>query len=266
MTLSPPRRLGALQRAHTIVVPGIDDLTAPVSARTLSALRRASRAGIRIASICTGAFVLAAAGLLDGKRVTTHWAAAQFLSVLYPSVEVDPDVLFVDHGNLLTSAGAAAGFDLCLHLIRKDVGAETAAQVARVAVMPPERKGGQAQFIQPRPPEKPEALAPVLVWLEEHLSDGHSLNSIAKTFGMSARTLHRRFTSQLGTTPLKWLTDVRVRRAQVLLEEGDLAVEQIAAAVGFGSAVTLRQRFVSVVGTNPSAYRASFQSSDPCDA
>jgi len=260
LALQVPHDLDVMATADTVIVPGVDDVVRPPSTEVREALCSVVDRGARVASICTGAFVLAAAGLLHGKTATTHWAAAQFFAERFVDVTVDPDVLFVDEGQVLTSAGAAAGFDLCLHLIRKDLGADVAAQVARMAVMAPERPGGQAQFIQPAAPQHPDALAPVLVWLEENLQRTHTLASMAAAFHLSPRTLHRRFKAQLGTTPLQWLTSTRVRRAQALLEDSDLGVEHIADAVGFGSAVTFRQRFAAQVGTSPTAYRSSFRS------
>ena len=258
--LRAPHGLDALAAADTVVVPGMSDLDRPVPDHVLAALRTAAAAGARMASICVGAFTLAAAGLLDGARVTTHWAAAAELARRYPAVEVDPGVLYVDGGAVLTSAGAAAGLDLCLHVVRRDHGAAVAADLARRSVMPLERPGGQAQFIAHEPPAPDGAsLAPLLAWLEEHSADELDLATIARRAGLSTRTLSRRFAEQTGTTPLQWLHRARLHRAQHLLETTAEPVERIAALVGFGSPVTFRERFRDRVGVSPQAYRRTFR-------
>jgi transcriptional regulator GlxA family with amidase domain len=260
-TLSDLSDLSVMQEAATVVVPGCADPSAAVPADVLDALRSAAAAGATIASICTGAFVLAATGLLDGLRATTHWAAAAQLAAAFPTVTVDPDVLYVDNGQFLTSAGAAAGLDLCLHLIRRDYGSAVAADAARLSVMPLERQGGQAQFIvhdQPPAPQGAE-LEPLLRWMQEHLDRELTLDRLAAQAGMSARTLNRRFRSQTGTTPLQWLHRARVRRAQHLLEATTDPVERIAAQVGFGSPTAFRDRFKRIIGTGPHAYRRAFR-------
>jgi transcriptional regulator GlxA family with amidase domain len=259
VTMQVPWRLASLRRADTVIVPGIDDLDRPIPAELVRAIRAAGERGARIASVCSGAFVLAATGLLDGKRATTHWRASAELARRYPSIAVDPDVLYVDNGQLLTSAGAAAAFDLCLHLVRCDLGADVAADAARDGVMPLERAGGQAQFIAHEPPgDDGASLAPLLHWLEQNLEARLSLTAIARRAAMSTRTLSRHFREQTGATPAQWVNRARVRRAQRLLETTDLSVERIAAAVGFGSTAVLRDRFGQVVGTSPQAYRRSF--------
>jgi transcriptional regulator GlxA family with amidase domain len=259
-TLRPPWGLAALAAADTIVLPGRDTLR-PVPDEVLDALRRAAAAGARIASICSGAFILAATGLLDGRRATTHWAAAAELAARHPRVDVDPDVLYVDNGQLLTSAGAAAGLDLCLHLIRRDHGSAVAAQAARLSVMPLEREGGQAQFIRHDQPPAPRGsiLEPVLSWMEENCAEELTLRDIATHASMSTRTLNRRFREQTGTTPLQWLLRARVRQAQHLLEATSHPVERIAREVGFGSTTAFRDRFRRVVGTSPHGYRTTFR-------
>lgn len=259
-TLRPPWDLTGLDGAHTIIVPG-RSANSPVPPAVLTALRAAAERGTRIASICSGAFVLAATGLLDGLRATTHWAAAAELARRHPAVTVDPNVLYVDNGQFLTSAGAAAGLDLCLHLIRRDHGSAAAAGAARLSVMPLEREGGQAQFIVPDLPPVPRGseLEPVLAWLEENCAAELTLPGIAARAGMSTRTLNRRFREQTGTTPLQWLLRARVRRAQYLLEETGEPVDRIAARTGFGSPAAFRDRFKRVVGTSPQAYRAGFR-------
>jgi transcriptional regulator GlxA family with amidase domain len=247
--------LQQLERADTIVVPGIRQPTMPIGDEIVETLRAAARRGARIASICTGAFVLAAAGLLDGKRATTHWRAARELAELYPKVIVDPNVLFVDAGQILTSAGAAAGIDLCLHMIRRDYGAAAAAAAARLAVVPLERDGGQAQYIAHQPAATNTTLEPVLQWMDTHLQRALTLSEIAAQARTSTRTLSRRFKQQLGTTPLSWVLGTRVRRAQALLESSDHTIEEIAAQVGFESAATLRLHFRRIVGVSPTRYR-----------
>ena len=261
-TLQPPWGLDALGDADTIILPGCADPTAPVPDSVLDALRRAAASGTRIASICSGAFILAATGLLDGQRATTHWAAAGLLAELHPAVDVDPDVLYVDNGRLLTSAGAAAGLDLCLHLIRRDHGSAVAADAARLSVMPLEREGGQAQFIVHDQPPTPRGsvLEPVLRWMEDNAAKDLALDDIAAHAGMSTRTLNRRFREQTGTTPLQWLLRSRIRQAQHLLETTDHPVDRVAVQVGFGSPVAFRDRFKRIVGTSPHSYRAAFQS------
>jgi transcriptional regulator GlxA family with amidase domain len=249
--------LGALARADTVIVPGLDDPAAVVPPSLVRALRRAHENGARLASICSGAFVLAAAGLLDGLRATTHWLAAAELARRYPAIDVDPNVLFVDNGKILTSAGAAAGMDLCLHLVRRDHGAAVAAYAARLAVMPLERDGRQAQLVEHPAPEAP-SLGPLLRWMDEHPHEDLSLARIARRAAMSARSLSRRFRAEIGTTPARWIAILRVRRAQQLLETSRLSVERIAGEVGFGSTATFRDRFQRIVGTSPHAYRRAF--------
>lgn len=252
--------MDALAGADTIVLPGLADPTVKVPAHVLDAVRAAAARGARIASICVGAFTLAATGLLDGRRATTHWAAASELSRLYPDVEVDADVLFVDNGRVLTSAGAAAGLDLCLHMVRRDHGSAVAADAARVAVMPLERDGGQAQYIVHEQPDANGAsLEPLLRWMEENSHQELTLDDIAARATMSSRTLNRRFREQTGTTPLQWLHRSRIRRAQRLLETTEHPIGRIASQVGFGSQTSFRDRFKSLVGTSPQAYRRAFQ-------
>lgn len=260
-TLRAPWGLEALQDADTIIVPGIAEPLAPLPATVREALRAAAANGTRIASICTGTFPLAATGLLDGLRATTHWIAAEHLAAAYPAIDVDAGVLYVDNGQFLTSAGAAAGLDLCLHLIRKDYGSAVAAHAARLSVMPLEREGGQAQFIvHDHTPVAPQGatLEPLLAWLRDNLNRDLTLPDIAAEAGLSTRTLIRRFREQTGTTPLQWLHRARVRRAQHLLETTQHPVERIATQVGFGSATAFRDRFKKTTGTSPNAYRRTF--------
>lgn len=251
--------LGHARTADTVIVPGIDDIDAPLPEPVLATIREASARGARIASICTGAFVLAASGVLDGVRATTHWMAAGELARRFPAIDVDPNVLFIDNGKVLTSAGAAAGLDLCLHLVRRDYGAAVAADAARLAVMPLERAGGQAQFIVHPEPSSSLALQPVLKWIEAQLHRALTLDTIAAHAALSKRTLSRRFLEQTGTSPLQWLLGARVRRAQYLLETSALSVEQVASATGFGSSAAFRACFSKQVGTSPQYYRRSFR-------
>lgn len=246
------------------VLPGTTDESAPVPQNALDALRSAAGAGTRIASVCIGAFVFAETGLLDGLRATTHWAATGLLASRYPAVKVDPDVLYVDNGQFLTSAGAAAGLDLCLHMIRSDFGSAVAADAARISVMPLERDGGQAQFIVHEPPAPDGAtLEPLLRWLTENARRQLTLDDIAARAGMSTRTLHRRFREQTGTTPVQWLQHTRIRQAQHLLETTAHSVERIAAQTGFGSPTAFRDGFRRLVGTSPYAYRRAFRAPAP---
>jgi transcriptional regulator GlxA family with amidase domain len=259
VALRVPWRLSSLARADTVIVPGVNDVTRPVPDSVLRGIRRAAVRGARVASICTGAFVLAATGLLDGRRATTHWLGAAELARRHPSIDVDANVLYVDNGRVLTSAGAAAGFDLCLHMVRHDLGADVAASVARLAVMPLERSGGQAQFIEHAPPsDAPGAMTPLLTWMEQNLSRELPLPVIARRAAMSTRTLSRRFREQVGATPAAWLAQSRVRRAQRLLETTDFAIERVATEAGFRSAAVMREHFGAVVGTNPVSYRRAF--------
>ncbi|PBC71042.1 AraC family transcriptional regulator with amidase-like domain [Streptomyces sp. TLI_235] len=259
-TLRAPWGLDGLQLADTAIVPGTAAPTAPLTPAVEAALRVAAANGTRIASICTGTFPLAAAGLLDGLRATTHWAAAELLAALHPAVEVDPDVLYVDNGQVLTSAGAAAGLDLCLHMIRRDYGSAVAADAARLSVTPLEREGGQAQFIIHDHPPVPRGsvVEPLLGWLEADLSRNLTLADMAAQAGMSTRTLIRRFHEHTGVTPLQWLHRARIRQAQYLLETTQHLVERIGAQVGFGSATAFRDRFKRTTGVSPHAYRRAF--------
>lgn len=258
--LRVPQGLAAVGDAATVIVPGMADPRSPADPAILAALARARHRGARIASICTGAFVLAAAGLLDGRRATTHWQAAGLLARMYPEVAVDPAVLYVDEGDVLTSAGAAAGLDLCLHMIRRDFGARVAARTARAAVVPLERAGGQAQFIQDDPPAA-AGLAPLLDWMRTNLDQRLEVKRLAARAGMSPRTFARRFRAETGTTPLQWLLTARIRRAQLLLETTGRSIERVATEAGFDSAVTFRQRFRQVAGVTPSDWRRSFGTS-----
>lgn len=250
--------LEALARMDSVIVPGMLDPLAYREPAVLAALRRAASSGARLASICTGACVLAAAGLLDGLRATTHWALAQAFAAAYPAVAVDADVLFVDNGQVLTSAGLASGIDLCLHMIRKDCGSKAAEDVATFFVTPLEREGGCRQFARRSHPQSGDNLAELHLWLLENLHLPLALGDMARQACMSPRTLHRKFKEQTGAAPMEWLTRARVRRGQTLLETGSLSVEQIAAATGFGSATAFRESFRRLVGVSPTAWRKTY--------
>ncbi|MGW1976139.1 helix-turn-helix domain-containing protein [Streptomyces sp. NPDC001889] len=252
--------LDALDRADTVVVPGWLPIGEPPSPAVLRALLRAHARGARVVSICSGAAVPARAGLLDGRRATTHWALAEEFATRFPAVRLDPDVLYVDHGDVATSAGAGAGIDLCLHLVRRDQGARYAAQVARNMVMPPHREGGQLQYAAPPHPAQIDGtLAPLLEWATGRLGEELTLTGLAARAGVSPRTLARRFTDQLGTSPGQWLLAQRITAARELLETSDLPVEAVARRTGLSSATNLRRRFLTTLGTTPGAYRRAFR-------
>jgi transcriptional regulator GlxA family with amidase domain len=259
-TIDTPYGVKEAARADTVIVPagvGVDQMPPEPM---LDALRTAHRRGARILSVCTGAFVLAAAGLLDGRRATTHWMHAEKLAERYPAVKVDPRVLYVDEGDIMTSAGTAAGIDLCLHVVRLDYGAEVANAVARRMVVPPHRDGGQAQFVDQPVASGPgdDLLGDLLAWMGEHLDEDLAVDDLAGRAAMSPRHFARRFKAVTGTTPHQWLLGQRVLLAQRLLETTGDAVELIASRCGFGTAANLRQHFQRVVGTSPAAYRRTF--------
>jgi len=252
--------LDILEGAKTIVIPGWSGVADPVPEELCRALRAANARGARVLSICTGAFVLAAAGLLDGKSATTHWRHTQDLALRYPKIRVEPDMLYVDAGTILTSAGSLAGIDLCLHLIRRDLGAGTANHVARRLVMPPHREGGQAQYIkEPVQKHGGSALAPLVDAVRSALDEDWAMERLAATVAMSVRSFQRRFSSAVGMPPGEWLLRQRLLRAQQFLEETDMCVEEIALRVGFGSPATLRNHFRIRLGTTPGQYRARFR-------
>ena len=259
------RGLEALRDANTIVVPGLDRYSEASFPGVSSELARAHMHGARIMSICTGAFVLAEAGLLDGRRATTHWSATEALAERFPKVTVDPDVLYVDEGSILTSAGVAAGLDLCLHVVRRDHGAAAAADIARWTVIAPYREGGQAQFI-PLPARTAASSPsdgtsePARTWALAHLDQPISVDDLAEHALMSRRTFARRFRSETGVTPAQWLLEQRLRAAQSLLETTDHPVERIASQCGFGNAAALRTHFGRRLRTTPTAYRRTFAS------
>jgi len=256
--MTAPHPLGAVRTADTVIVPGSNEDLEPARA-VIQELQDARDQGARIASICSGAFILAAAGLLDGRSATTHWSSAAQLAERYPDVSVDPDVLFIEDGDVLTSAGAAAGLDLCLHMVRTDFGSAIAADVARHIVIAPQRDGGQAQFIiHARPGPDHGSLEPTMRWIRDHLAEPVTLADMAGHAAISQRTLNRRFREQTGTTPLRWLLLQRIHLAQEFLETSDIPVEEVARRCGFGTAMNLRQHFAKHVRTSPNRYRQTF--------
>ncbi len=260
-TVGPEGDLGALEAADTVVVPAYLAVLDPPPGEVVEALRAAGR-GARLLSVCAGAFALAHAGLLDGRRATTHWAFAGELAKRFPAVEVDAAALYVDEGEVMTSAGLSAGIDLCLHAIRKDFGVAAGERVARQMVAAPHREGGQAQFIE-RPPLRAvgptDSLEPTRRWAAERLDRPLDVAAMARHAGVSPRTFARRFREETGTTPLQWLLSQRVLEARRLLEESELPVEAIAWQVGFGAAASLRDHFRRATATTPTAYRRSFR-------
>lgn len=259
--LEPDHGLDQLPYADTVIVPGWADVDQDPPADLVDAVRAAHEAGARVASLCTGAFVLAAAGLLDGRRATTHWAHTQALADRYPRVAVDPDVLYVDNGTVLTSAGKAAAIDLCLHLVRLDHGSAVANTVARRLVVPPHRAGGQAQFVTaPVPAADDHPLTELLPWVTARLDQALTVEDLARQANISSRHLGRHFRAATGTTPLQWLLIQRIRRAQELLETTADSVDTIATATGMGTATTLRRHFNRTIGVPPDTYRRTFRS------
>jgi transcriptional regulator GlxA family with amidase domain len=257
--IDAPYGLEALERAATIIVPGWSDPDNEPSVKLQQALVRAHERGARLVSLCTGAFVLAAAGLLDDRRATTHWMYAERLRRRYPRVRLDPDVLYVADGRVLTSAGTAAGIDLCLHLVAVDHGLEVAAAVARRLVMPLFRSGGQAQYVDTPIAPDPGGLGALLDWGRANLAGGITVDDLAAGGAMSPRTLTRRFRAAVGMPPGEWLQRERVRLAQRLLERTDDPVEVVARRAGYEAAVTMRAQFAARLRTSPRAYRQTFR-------
>ncbi|MDP4508877.1 GlxA family transcriptional regulator [Nonomuraea turcica] len=256
----PDHDLDVLDTADTVLVPGIHAGRAMKDGTISDTLYAALQGRPRMMSICTGSFVLAAAGLLDGRPATTHWREAARFAALFPEVKLDADVLFVDDGDVLTSAGVAAGMDLCLHVIRRDHGSEVANRAARRCVMPPWREGGQAQYVErPLPYETAGGTAATRAWMLAHLETPLDLSALAEHARMSVRTFTRRFREETGVSPAKWLTGQRVQHARHLLETTDLGVEEVARRAGFGTAVSLRQHLHAAVGVAPLAYRHTFR-------
>ncbi|BAL90720.1 putative AdpA-family transcriptional regulator [Actinoplanes missouriensis 431] len=256
--------LEALADADTVIVPGYRFPLRPLDQRVLDALRDAAFRGARMVSICTGAFALAAVGLLDGRRATTHWRMAPALAREYPKVQVDGSVLFVDEGQVLTSAGVAAGIDLCLHIIRRDHGVQASNAVARVLVAAPYRSGGQSQYV---PRTIPEPLGDVFAatreWALQHLDEPLTLAALARHARVSERTFGRRFVEDTGYTPMQWILRARIDLARELLEGSELSVDQVAGRVGLGTGANLRLHFQRVLSTTPTEYRRTFRWRDP---
>jgi transcriptional regulator GlxA family with amidase domain len=257
--LSPEQDLDALARADTIVVPGYFALLDPPPGAAIEALRRGAERGARVLSVCTGAFALAFAGLLDGRRATTHWAHAGEFAERFPLVEVDAAALYVDEGSVMTSAGLSAGIDLSLHVVRKDFGATAGERVARRMVAAPHRDGGQAQFIERPVPEQTGSLEATRRWAAERLAEPLDVAAMASHAGVSPRTFARRFREETATTPLRWLLAQRVLEARRLLEASDLPIDDVAWRAGFGTAASLREHFRRATATTPTAYRRAFR-------
>ncbi len=254
----PEFGLDALDDADLIAVPAVT-IREDYPEAVLDGLRRAAERGATLLTVCSGAFVLGAAGLLDGRRCTTHWSHVEEFSRRFPAALVDPDVLFVDDGDIVTSAGTASGIDACLHLVRRELGAAVATTIARRMVVPPQRDGGQRQYVElPIPACTGDSLEPVLTWMVDNLTIEHSVSTLAARVRMSERTFARRFTAETGTTPHKWLTLQRVLHARRLLEETTVDIEAIAALSGVGTAALLRHHFRRIVGVSPSDYRRTF--------
>jgi transcriptional regulator GlxA family with amidase domain len=262
--LSAHAGLDSLVGADTVLVPALPfaclEPDHPIAPELLEAIRKAHAAGARIVSLCSGAFALAAAGILDGRRATTHWMHASALAERYPKVDVDASVLYMDDGDILTSAGRSAGLDLCLHIVRRDLGAEVANQVARRMVVPAHRSGGQSQYVDlPMPDTDHDGLGSLLQWATANLDQPLTLAQLAQHTNLSQRTLARRFHATTGTTPIKWLLEQRLLRARSLLESTNLAMDEIGDHSGLGSAANLRHHFHLHLGVTPTAYRLAFR-------
>ncbi|MFG1998146.1 helix-turn-helix domain-containing protein [Spirillospora sp. NPDC048911] len=260
-TMTTENDLDVFAAADTVMVVAVPDVRGDVHPEIVAALRAAHERGARVVSICSGAFALAAAGLLDGREATTHWQYAALLQQRYPMIHVNPDVLYVDGDDLLTSAGSAAGLDLCLHLVRKDHGARVANAVARRLVTPPHRDGGQAQFVEAAvtEPAADDAVARAMAWALGHLTEAITVADLARQAHLAPRTFIRHFNRQTGTSPLRWVITQRVMASLPLLEGGAMPIEEIGMAVGFESPVTFRHHFTRAMKTSPSAYRRTFR-------
>lgn len=260
-TIGTTHGLSGFRNAQIVVVPSWRDPHEPAPPSLLAALRRAHKHGALIVGLCLGAYVLADAGLLDGRRATTHWRWSQLFAQRFPQVQLDPDVLYVDEGDVITSAGTAAGIDCCLHVVRKLYGAQATNRIARMLVVPPHRQGGQAQYIEQPVMQRANdtPLTRTLSWASRHLDEPHSLDSLAERALVSRRTFTRRFRKLTGTTVGQWLLGQRLTLAQRLLETSDKSVEQIAIAAGFGSALSMRQHFGTAFQTSPAVYRREFR-------
>lgn len=254
-----PNSLALLDQADTIVIPGwrdADDLPSPALVKKI---RAAYERGARVCTICSGVFVLAAAGILDGKTVTTHWRYLEKLKQRYPSVNIEPNALYVDEGQILTSAGSAAGLDMLIHLVRRDYGARVANMVAQRLVIPPHREGGQAQYLpRPIPNDERNRLSKLLDWARAHLAQDHTLESLARRASMSPRTLQRQFKDTVGLAPYDWLVRERVALAKDLLQASKHSLARVAEVVGFNSQETFRRHFRRIAGTSPASYRRQF--------
>jgi transcriptional regulator GlxA family with amidase domain len=253
-----PGTLADVRRADTVIVPGFIDHGRVFSDDVLDALRQVHRRRRRVVSICTGAFALAAAGLLDGLSATTHWRDIDELAERYPRIAVDHDVLYIDNGQILTSAGVASGIDLCLHIVRRDLGAAVANRLARLLVAAPHRDGGQTQFIEAPVGTTEGSLSRTRSWALDHLGERLSVRDLARHAGVSERTVARRFVEETGSSPLQWLLGARIQRARELIETADLSVDQVARHCGLGTAANLRLHFRRLVGTTPTSYRRAF--------
>ncbi|MCV7435466.1 GlxA family transcriptional regulator [Mycolicibacterium bacteremicum] len=263
-TLTPDHGLDDLLGADLVAIPAISG--SDYLPEALAAVRKAIETGSTVLTVCSGAFLVGAAGLLDGRPCTTHWMHADDLAAANPTARVDRNVLFVDDGNLITSAGTAAGIDACLHLVRRELGAEVTNKIARRMVVPPQRDGGQRQYIdQPIPARYSEGFAPQLDWMLANLDKPHTVASLAARANMSARTFARRFVDETGRTPMQWITDQRVLYARRLLEETDLDIDRVADRCGFGTATLLRHHFRRIIGVTPSDYRRRFSCDDACE-
>ncbi|WP_040863351.1 helix-turn-helix domain-containing protein [Nocardia niigatensis] len=258
--VTPEYGLEELRDADLVAIPALPIFAGnPIDPRVVDAVRDAAEAGATVLTVCSGAFLAGAAGLLDGRKCTTHWRYVDLLAEQFPAATVDPDVLFVDEGNLITSAGTAAGIDACLHLVRRELGSSVANAIARRMVVPPQRDGGQRQFIErPVVDCSSDSLSETLHWMGEHLELPHTVEALAARSSMSTRTFARRFAAETGTTPVKWLTGQRVLLAKQLLEDTDLDLESLAHRCGFGSGALLRHHFQRVVGIAPVEYRRRF--------
>ncbi|MFF9159784.1 GlxA family transcriptional regulator [Streptomyces longwoodensis] len=261
LTVSTPHGLDRLEEADLIAVPASDrNVTREYPPELLDALRRAAERGTRVLSVCSGVFVLGAAGLLDGRRCAVHWRHADLLARQFPRAVVEPDVLYVDEDPVITSAGTAAGIDACLHILRKEQGPEIANRIARRMVVPPHRDGGQAQYVErPLPRSTCDTVGEVLAWMEQNLQEEVTVEQLAERAHMSPRTFARRFQQETGTTPYRWILRQRVLLAQDLLEATDETVDAIAWRTGFGTAAALRHQFYRALGTTPNAYRRAFR-------
>ncbi|MBE7699958.1 helix-turn-helix domain-containing protein [Oerskovia sp. Sa1BUA8] len=258
-SLVPDHGLDALEDADLVAVPALR-IRDEYPQEIVDALRAAHARGAVLLSVCSGAFLLAAAGLVDGRRITTHWRHTDELTARFPQVEVDPDVLFVDDGDIVTSAGTAAGIDACLHIVRKEFGSAAANAIARRMVVPPQRDGGQRQYIdRPVPQCEEQSIRDVLAWMDEHLDEPQTVEDLARRAHLSTRTFARTFVAETGTTPMQWLATQRVQHARTLLEESGLDLEEIARLSGFGSAALLRHHFRRAVGVPPTDYRQTFR-------